>query len=60
VPLANHRTRLDILLMYSASGKTRGDVLVELLGADPKREIDADLVRMKMFLEGWVPRRDGA
>jgi uncharacterized membrane protein len=50
-PLGSDRTRLDVLLTYSASGKTHGDVLAELLGADPKREVEADLARMRIFLE---------
>ena len=62
-PLGNDRTRLDVLLTYSASGKTRGDVLQELLGADPSAEVEADLARMKTFLEageGHVHTRQSA
>ncbi len=57
--LAGDRTRLNIQLTYSASGKSRGDVLAELLGPDPRHEVEADLARMKIFLETGASARRG-
>jgi uncharacterized membrane protein len=60
-PLGSDRTRLDVQLTYSASAKSRGDVLAELLGSDPGHEVEADLARMKIFLEtGAAARKSGA
>jgi uncharacterized membrane protein len=59
-PLESGRTRLDVELTYSASAKSHGDVLAELLGPDPRREVAADLARMKIFLETGASGRNGA
>jgi uncharacterized membrane protein len=58
-PLGSDRTRLDIELTYSASGTSRGDVLAELLGPDPRRAVEADLARLKIFLDTGAKARNG-
>ncbi|MGH8538417.1 MAG: hypothetical protein ACREXM_18720 [Gammaproteobacteria bacterium] len=44
-------------MSYSLPGGVLGDVVAKLFGADPKTELDEDLLRMKTFLEtGKAPR----
>jgi uncharacterized membrane protein len=53
-------TRLHIEMAYAPPAGALGHVVVKLFGADPKTELDADLVRLKTFLETGVPARDAA
>lgn len=53
-------TRLHIEMTYAPPAGALGHVVVKLFGADPKTELDQDLVRLKTFLETGVPARDAA
>jgi uncharacterized membrane protein len=49
-------TTVHIRLTYNPAVGGLGHVVASLFGADPKRQMDADLVRMKTFIEtGTVP-----
>lgn len=49
-------TRVHIRLSYNPPAGAAGHAVATLFGADPKRQMDADLVRMKTFIEtGTVP-----
>jgi uncharacterized membrane protein len=50
-------TRVDIELTYNPGIGALGHGVAVLLGADPKSEMNADLMRMKSFIEtGHLPR----
>jgi uncharacterized membrane protein len=53
-------TRLHVELRYNPPAGALGHVAAKLFGADPKTELDEDLVRLKTFLETGVPARDAA
>jgi uncharacterized membrane protein len=48
---AGNRTRLDIRLTYNPPVGVIGHAFAKLLGADPKRQMDDDLLRFKSLLE---------
>ena len=51
-------TRVDLKLSYNPVAGAAGDAVAHLLGANPKRQLDEDMVRMKTMLEtGKRPRR---
>jgi uncharacterized membrane protein len=53
----NGGTRLEIRLSYSPPAGALGHVVARLFGADPKTELDEELLRLKSFLEsGKLPR----
>ncbi|MFW6078454.1 MAG: SRPBCC family protein [Gemmatimonadota bacterium] len=45
-------TRVDVHLVYNPPGGAVGHAIARFFGADPKRAMDADLVRLKGLLEG--------
>lgn len=47
----NGRTRLDIRLSYNPPAGAIGHAFARLLGADPKRQMDDDLLRFKSLME---------
>jgi uncharacterized membrane protein len=53
-------TRLQVDLWYRPPAGRLGHALAQLLGADPKSELDADLLRLKTYLETARPARDAA
>jgi uncharacterized membrane protein len=53
-------TRVHIQLFYQPMAGTFGHALAKLFGADPKREMDSDLMRMKTLIETGHPPRDAA
>jgi uncharacterized membrane protein len=53
-------TRVTIRLSYHPPAGTAGQGIAVLLGADPKRELDDDLMRMKHFIESGIPPYDAA
>jgi uncharacterized membrane protein len=53
-------TQLDIQMSYNPPAGALGHVVARLFGADPKTELDEDLMRMKSFLESGKPARDAA
>jgi uncharacterized membrane protein len=52
----NGGTCIDVKMSYTPPVGVLGHKIAELLGADPKHEMDEDLMRMKSFIEtGRVP-----
>jgi uncharacterized membrane protein len=49
--LAPNTTRLTIRLSYAPPGGILGHEVTRLLGADPKHELDEDMLRLKTLLE---------
>jgi uncharacterized membrane protein len=50
-------TRVDIRLSYNPPGGAIGHLVAKMFGADPKSEMDQDLLRLKTALErGKLPR----
>src|SRR6266540_3590252 len=50
-PIADNRTRVTIRLSYNPPAGALGHVVAKLFGADPKSELDDDLVRLKSLFE---------
>jgi uncharacterized membrane protein len=59
-PHAEGETQVEIQMSYNPPAGALGHVVAKLFGADPKTELDEDLVRMKSFLETGKPPRDAA
>jgi uncharacterized membrane protein len=59
-PVHEGSTRVHIELCYRPPAGAIGHTLARLFGSDPKSEMDADLVRMKTFIERGHPPRDAA
>lgn len=53
-------TRLTVHLRYVPPGGAFGHAIAALFGADPKSEMDADLLRMKSMIETGRPAHDAA
>jgi uncharacterized membrane protein len=53
-------TRLDVHMTYSPPGGVLGHGLAKLFAADPKRELDEDLLRLKTFVETGMRPHDAA
>ncbi|HMC15678.1 MAG TPA: hypothetical protein VKI18_08610, partial [Albitalea sp.] len=53
-------TRVSVQMSYDPPGGAVGHAVAKLLGRDPKREIDADLARMKSFIETGRTAHDAA
>lgn len=53
-------TRVTVDMAYTPPGGAIGHTLAKLLGRDPKQEMDADLMRMKSFIETGTPAHDAA
>jgi uncharacterized membrane protein len=53
-------TRVQIRLSYNPPAGALGHAIAWLTGADPKTELDEDLVRMKSFVETGVTPHDAA
>ena len=59
-PNPDGTTRVDIRMSYNPVAGGLGHAVASLFGADPKSEMDADLVRMKSMIETGVPPHDAA
>lgn len=59
-PAPNGGTQVHIALTYTPPAGKLGHGIATLLGADPKTEMDADLARLKTFLETGNPPSDSA
>lgn len=59
-PTPDGGTRVHIRLSYNPPGGAVGGAIAWLSGADPKTQLDEDLVRMKTFIETGRPARDAA
>ena len=53
-------TRLDLKMSYQPPAGILGHEIARLFGADPKHEMDDDLMRMKSFIETGVQPHDAA
>jgi len=53
-------TRVTVQLRYVPSGGAFGHAVASLFGADPKSEMDADLLRTKSMIETGRPPHDAA
>ena len=53
-------TRVSVRMSYNPPGGALGHLIAKLLGRDPKRAMDADLMRMKAFVERGRPAHDAA
>jgi uncharacterized membrane protein len=59
-PNGNGGTRLDIQLCYVPVAGALGHAVAKVFGADPKNEMDADLMRMKSMIETGHRPHDAA
>ncbi|MGH7826275.1 MAG: SRPBCC family protein [Candidatus Binatia bacterium] len=59
-PNPDGSTRLDVRMTYNPVAGGLGHTVATLFGADPKSEMDADLMRMKSMIETGVPPHDAA
>lgn len=50
-PTSSESTEIDVRMEYSPPAGAAGHAIASLLGTDPKRAIDDDLVRLKSLLE---------
>jgi uncharacterized membrane protein len=57
---ASGGTRVTVRMSYNPPGGALGHSIAALLGRDPKRDLDADLLRMKAFVETGIPPHDAA
>jgi uncharacterized membrane protein len=53
-------TRVSVRLSYNPPAGALGHGVASLLGFDPKHDLDADLMRMKSFIETGTPPHDAA
>jgi uncharacterized membrane protein len=53
-------TRLHVEMTYTPPAGVLGHLAAKVFGADPKTELDQDLMRLKTFLETGVPAHDAA
>ena len=53
-------TTLDLQMRFSPTAGALGHAAAKWLGADPKKQMDEDLVRMKTFIEAGNPPHDAA
>jgi uncharacterized membrane protein len=59
-PIHEGSTRVHIEMCYHPIGGAIGHALAKLFGSDPKSEMDADLLRMKTFIEKGRTPHDAA
>jgi uncharacterized membrane protein len=57
---ADTGTRIDIQMAYNPPAGAIGHGVAKLFGVDPKHELDADLLRLKTYLESGRPSHDAA
>lgn len=53
-------TRLQVEIGYNPAGGALGHAVASLFGADPRTEMDQDLMRLKTYFETGTPARDAA
>lgn len=53
-------TRVSVHLSYRPPAGALGHMAVSLFGANPKRQMDEDLMRMKSYIENGIPPHDAA
>ena len=58
---ADRSTRVHVRLTYNPVAGALGHIIAKLLGVDPKKQMDDDLLRLKGFIEsGHAPQDTGA
>jgi uncharacterized membrane protein len=57
---ADGGTRIDIRMSYNPVAGGLGHAVAAIFGADPKKEMDQDLARMKTMIETGIPPHDAA
>ncbi|MFO7287926.1 MAG: SRPBCC family protein [Gammaproteobacteria bacterium] len=57
---ADGSTTIDVKLVYDPIAGAFGHAIARLVGADPKHQLDDDLLRMKTYLETGKPPHDAA
>lgn len=57
-PSGEGKTRVSVTMIYTPPGGALGHAVARLFGADPKSELDDDLLRLKVFLETGKPAHD--
>ncbi len=57
---SEHGTRVTVRMSYRPPAGAFGHFLAVLLGSDPKRKLDDDLMRMKSFIESGIVPHDAA
>jgi uncharacterized membrane protein len=60
IPHDDGTTTVEVGMAYSPVGGALGHAVARLLGADPKHQMDDDLLRMKTYLETGRAPRDAA
>jgi uncharacterized membrane protein len=50
-PVSERETQIDVQLTYTPPAGAAGHALASLLGVDPKRAVEEDLLRLKSLLE---------
>lgn len=58
-PNPDGTTQIDVRISYDPPGGAIGHAIAALFGADPKRAMDEDMVRLKSLLEEGKTRADG-
>ena len=58
-PNAAGGTQLDIMMSYNPPAGVLGHLVAAIFGADPKRAMDEDLVRLKSLIEDWKTTAGG-
>ncbi len=58
-PTSSQSTEIDVRMEYSPPAGAAGHAIAALLGTDPKRAMDEDLVRLKSLLEEGKTRAAG-
>jgi uncharacterized membrane protein len=59
-PNPDGSTRVEVRMTYNPVAGALGHTVASLFGADPKSEMDADLMRMKSMIETGLPAHDAA
>jgi uncharacterized membrane protein len=59
-PTADGGTRVDIKMSYNPPAGAAGHAIAVLFRADPKKQMDDDLARLKTTIETGIPPRDAA
>jgi uncharacterized membrane protein len=59
-PSGDGGTRVNVQLRYAPPAGAFGHAVARIFGADPKSEMDADLLRMKTMIETGHPSHDAA
>ena len=57
---ADGSTRVQVQMSYNPPAGAAGHALAVLFGADPKRQMDEDLARLKTTIETGTPPHDAA